>query len=499
VTELVRDALAVFDWTVLVYFLVLNSTYLLLIALATFDVGHTMRRSSFAGHDDVFANPLTPAVSMVAPAYNEEVTIVDSVRAMLALKYPVHEVIVVDDGSTDRTFELLRDAFDLVPVERVIPDDVPTVGAVRSVHAARGGAPLVVVRKDNGAGRSDPLNVGINAARHPLVCVVDADSLLDEESLLRVAKPFVDDPVRVVASGGVIRAINGSIVERGRLIEPRMPRRWIARVQVVEYLRSFLLGRTGWSRLDGLLIISGAFGLFRRDLLVEVGGMDLTTIGEDAELVAKIHHTLRREKRDYRIVFVAEPVCWTEVPESATVLARQRRRWSRGLCEVLWKHRGMMFNPRYGRIGMVTMPYYLFFELLGPVVELTGIVAVSLGLALGFVNMPFALLFALVALGYGLLLSVTAVAVEEMTFHRYRRWRDLGIALLATLVEFVGYRQLHAWWRLQGIVSALRRKEHTWGVMTRTGFSAPAQAALETAATRIDEAYGSVRPSHRAK
>jgi cellulose synthase/poly-beta-1,6-N-acetylglucosamine synthase-like glycosyltransferase len=478
-TNALRDLVGGFDWFVLVYFVLLNSGYLALIAIASVDVARWMRRLGFAGHDDIFANPLTPGVSVLVPAFNEELSIVESTHAMLAVKYPEFEVIVVDDGSTDGTFERMREAFSLVEVERVIPNDVPAIGRVLSTHAPASGAPLLVVRKENAGRRSDPLNVAINAARQPLICMVDADSLLEEESLLRVVKPFIDDP-RIVATGGAIRAANGSTVERGRVVEPRMPRRWIERVQVLEYLRSFLLGRTGWSRLGALLIISGAFGVFRRDVVVEVGGLDLQTLGEDAELVTSIHRLSRDDKRDWRVGFVAEPVCWTEVPGEPGVLGRQRRRWSQGLAEILWKHRRMMLNPRYGRIGMVTLPYYFLFELIGPIVELTGIPIVILGFAIGVVNPAFALMFAAVALGYGMFVSVCALAVEEFSFRRYPRWRDLAAALFAAVAENVGYRQMHAWWRLQGLWRFVRRQDTGWGVMTRTGFTL-VPAADETA------------------
>jgi len=469
-TQALRDLISGFDWFVLVYFVLLNSGYLGLIAIASVDVSRWMRRLGFAGHDDIFANPLTPGVSVLVPAYNEELSIVESTRAMLALKYPEFEVIVVDDGSTDTTFERMREAFDLVEVERVIPDDVPTIGRVLSAHAPASGAPLLVVRKENAGRRSDPLNVGINAARQPLVCMVDADSLLEEEALLRVVKPFIDDQ-RVVGTGGAIRAANGSTVERGRVTDPRMPRRWLERVQVLEYLRSFLLGRTGWSRIGALLIISGAFGVFRREVVVEVGGLDLQTLGEDAELVTKIHRLSHEEKRGYRLAFVAEPVCWTEVPGDTGVLGRQRRRWSQGLAEILWKHRRMMLNPRYGRIGLLTLPYYLLFEAIGPIVELTGIPIVILAFVLGVANPAFVLLFAAVALGYGMFVSISALAVEEFSFRRYPRWRDLAAALLAAVAENIGYRQMHAWWRLQGLWRFVRGHDAGWGVMTRTGFT----------------------------
>jgi cellulose synthase/poly-beta-1,6-N-acetylglucosamine synthase-like glycosyltransferase len=459
-----------FNWFVLGYFLVLNTGYLVLIAIASLDVSQWLRRVAFAGHDDIFANPLTPAVSIIVPAFNEELSIVENVRAMLVLKYPEFEVVVVDDGSTDATFERLRDAFDLVETNHAVTNEVPTIGEVISVHVPAGGGPLIVVRKANAGRRSDAVNVGLNTVNHPLVCMIDADSLLEEDALLRVVKPFIDDPRRVVASGGVIRAANGSRIESGHVVDATMPRRWVERVQVLEYLRSFLLGRTGWSKVGGLLIISGAFGVFRRDIVVEVGGLDLTTLGEDAELVARIHHYLRKQKRDYRITFVAEPVCWTEVPHSRKVLARQRVRWSQGLAEVLWRHRTMVGNPRYGRIGLVVLPYYLMFELLGPVVELFGVLAVIASFALGITNVTFFILFAAVAFGYGAFVSMAALAVEEFSFHRYRRWRDLFAAVAAVVVENVGYRQMHSWWRLRGLYRAISGRETSWGVMTRTGF-----------------------------
>jgi cellulose synthase/poly-beta-1,6-N-acetylglucosamine synthase-like glycosyltransferase len=466
----VRDILAVTDVAILVYFLVINTSYLILIVLATLEFVHHLRRAPLSGFDDTYRSPLTQPVSVLVPAYNEAAGIVESVHAMLALRYPVFEVVVVDDGSTDGTFGRLDAEFDLVEVPRVIPHGVPVKGDVLSVHVPRlRPDPLVVVRKVNG-GKTDALNVAINLARHPLVCMVDADSVLDPQALLSVAKPFADDPLRTAATGGVVRVANGCTVVAGRIVDTRMPKAWLPRIQVVEYLRAFLLGRTGWSRIGGLLVISGAFGVFRRDLLIEIGGLDHNTIGEDAELVVRLHRHLRRQRRDYRIVFVAEPVSWSETPSTLRVLARQRRRWHRGITEILVKHRAAIGNPRYGRIGLLALPYYLIFECLAPLVELAGIVLVPLGLLVGAVNVEFAVRFIAIAYGYALLVSLIALAVEEYSFHRYSRWSDLGAAVLASILENTGYRQLTALWRVQGAWAALRRQRHVWGEMTRTGF-----------------------------
>ena len=351
-----------------------------------------------------------------------------------------------------------------------LEQDVATLGPVRSMHVPQNDVPILVVRKVNVGRGADALNVGINAARHPLVCCVDADSVLEPDALMRVVKPFVDDPDRVIATGGAIRPVNGSPVYRGQLGETRQPDGWLARIQIVEYLRSFLLGRTGMSQLGVLLVISGAFGLYRRDRLVELGGFDADSLGEDAEVLVALHRLELDRKSDYRVVFVPEPVCWTEVPADRATLAKQRIRWSHGLAQVIWKHRRMVGNPRYGRIGTVALPFYLIFELLGPVLELIGVVAVVAGFALGILSADFVFLFTVVAVLFAILLSVSALLVEEVSYHKYTRWRDLGIGVAAAVLENVGYRQLHAWWRLRGLWNAVRGKQPEWGVMTRDGF-----------------------------
>jgi len=465
-------ALRDFNDVVLWYFVVLNSSYLLLIFIASFEVAHLIRRASFVTHEDTFSNPLTPPVSIIVPAHNEEAVIVESIRAMLALKYSEFEVIVVDDGSTDETFGRLRDAFELERIERVAPGQIETIGEVTSVYTARTGEPLVVIRKVSAGLRSDAVNAGLDLARYPLVCMVDADSILEETALLAVAKPFVDDPQHVVAAGGLIRGANGSAIYRGHIEDARQSSRWLARIQNVEYIRSFLLGRLGWSRMGSLLIISGAFGLFRRDVVLEVGGLDPRSLGEDAELVTSIHEHLRAAGRKYRVVFVPEPVCWTKVPETFAQLAEQRRRWSRGLAQLVRKHRRMLARPKYGVIGTVAMPYYIAFELLGPVLETVSIFALVAGLVFGVVSPWFAVAFGLAAVGYGLLVSCVALTVEEIAFHRYSRWRDLQRSFGAAVAETIGYRQLHSWWRLRGLYDEIRGHEAAWGEMKREGFAA---------------------------
>ncbi|HSE72207.1 MAG TPA: glycosyltransferase family 2 protein, partial [Nocardioidaceae bacterium] len=324
------------------------------------------------------------------------------------------------------------------------------------------------------------LNVGINAARKSLVCMVDGDSILDPDSLLHVSRPFADDPERVVASGGVVRIANGSRIRAGRVVDVRMPSRWLPRIQVVEYLRAFMIGRTGWSRIGGLLIISGAFGLFRRDVLLRLGGLATDCIGEDAELVVRLHRWLGDTGSDGRVVFVSEPVAWTEAPEDRAVLRKQRRRWHRGLTEILTRHRGMLLRPRYGVVGMVSMPWFVAFELLAPFLEIFGlayfvVVMALLGVEqlgwshLDLVDPTVVWILLLTSLLYSAVLTLTALLVEEFSFRRYRGLRDLGIAVRAAAEENFGYRQLSAWWRVGGALEAWRRTRHDWGDMQRKG------------------------------
>ena len=464
------DAVVVLAAFTLAYFAILNLLYLVFTAIAWRSLTGHLRARGHSAVDEAFASPLTPPISILLPAYNEEAGVVESVRSLLDLRYPQFEVVVVNDGSTDGTVDRLREAYDLVPVRKALRQGVSTA-RVRAAYVARSNPNLWVIDKENG-GKADALNAGVNAARHPYVCAIDADAVLEEEALLRVAKPMLDDPDLVVATGGIVRIANGCTVDRGRVVDVRLPRSRLATVQVVEYFRAFLIGRVGWSRLNALLIISGAFGLFRRDLVEEVGGYATDTVGEDVELVVRLHRRLRELRTPYRIEFVPDPVCWTEAPEDFRTLSRQRRRWHRGLGETLWRHRRLTFNPRYGHLGAQAFPYFLVFEFLGPVLELLGPPAIVVWWSLGLLSLPFLLGFLAVALLLGILLSLAALALEEFSFRRHRRNREVARLVLFAVVENIGYRQLVAFWRFLAFFDLARRK-HGWGDMKRKGFTAP--------------------------
>lgn len=408
-----------------------------------------------------------PPIAILAPAYNEAAGIEQSVRSLLALQYPVFEVIVINDGSKDATLQTLIQAFGLERTERIY-DEIcphePIIAIYESPHQAR----LTVIDKQNG-GKADALNAGINLSRAPILCSIDADSILEADALMRVSQPFVENPERTLAAGGTIRIVNGCRVQHGRVVEVGAPRNLLALLQTVEYLRAFLMARLAWSRLKALLIISGAFGLFQRKAVVEVGGYSLGTVGEDMELVVKLHRRALEEGRDYTVAFVPEPVCWTEAPERLNVLGRQRSRWHRGALEVYAKHRDMLGDRRYGRVGWLGMGNVLVSDVLGPIADMLGWILVPLLWLLGLLSFDYFLAFFAVTVTLGIVVSVGALALEEMELRRFPRTRDLLKLAGAAVLENLGYRQLVSLWRLRGMWQWLR-KSHDWGEMTRTGF-----------------------------
>ena len=286
--------------------------------------------------------------------------------------------------------------------------------------------------------------------------------------MTRISRPFLEDE-STVAVGGVIRIVNGCKVEAGRVTHVGLPRSSLARFQVLEYLRAFLWGRMGWDALGATLIVSGAFGMFRRSAVVEVGGYATDTVGEDMELVVRLHRRLRETGRRYRVVLLPDSVAWTECPETLRSLGRQRDRWQRGLVESLMRHRRMLLNPRYGRIGMLAFPYFFLLEMCGPLIEGLGYVTFTTALLLGAVSIPFVIAFLAVAFAFGIALSIFTVELEEMVFPRYPRLRDVLILFWIAVAENVGYRQIITYWRIRGMVSKLRGVTG-WGVMERKGF-----------------------------
>lgn len=456
-----------FELAVLGYFLTVNSLYLWFSAFAYVALMRHRRRWTARELGAVMRSPATPGVSMLVPAFNEQAGIVETVRSLLMLNYPQFEIIVVSDGSTDETLKVLQDAFGLFRAPGSYESRLPTA-EVRGIYRSLAIREIVVVDKANG-GKSDAINAGINTAKFPLVCVIDADCIVEEHALSRAVLPFIEDST-TVAAGGIVRIGNGCTISHGRVTEVRAPANWLARFQVIEYLRAFLAARVTQSAFNALLIVSGAFGIFRRDIVIAAGGLRTDTVGEDMELIVRLHRFCRERQQPYRIVFQPDPVVWTEAPESLAMLSRQRNRWQRGTLQVLVSHLRMMANPKYGRIGIVALLYYAVFETIGPLVELAGLVATVMGLALGVLDWRIAELFFLAAILYGTMISIASVLLEELSFRRYLRLLDVFKLLAAALLENFGYRQLTTWWRLRGLID-YGRGQTGWGTMARKGLS----------------------------
>jgi len=450
---------------VIAYFIVLNGGYLILNLLSIVALQRRSRDAILDSLPQVYSG-LEPPISLLVPAYNEEATIAASVRSMLQLSYAELEIIVINDGSKDATLDVLKEEFGLQAFPEAYRVQI-TTQPVHAVYRSLRYPNLRVIDKANG-GKADSLNAGINASRYPLFCGVDADSILQRDSLQKLVRPFLTD-VTMVATGGTVRVANGCQVSGGFLTQVGLPRNPWALFQVVEYLRAFLFGRLGWSVVNGMLIISGAFGLFRKQTVIEAGGYRPKTIGEDMELVVRIHRLLRERDQPYRIEFVPDPVCWTEAPEDRATLRNQRIRWQRGLAESLASNWGLMFSRHGGVPGWLAFPFMILFEWLGPVVELCGYVFMSIAWVLGAISWDAFGTFLFLAVGLGVLLSASGLLLEEMSFHIYPRPSQLLVLGVVVVAENFGYRQLNSWWRLVGLWRWARQQESTWGTMTRKG------------------------------
>ncbi len=461
--------LAVASTAFLCYFIALDAVYAALFALSFYESGRHMRRLALGGDDVVLQSPLTPPMSIILPAFNEEACIVESVDALRLIEYGELEIVVVDDGSTDGMLARLTEAYDLVPSQTPLRIQLPS-RPIRDVYGSRRLPNLVVVSKENGGCKADATNAGVNAARYPLVCVTDADAVLEKDALLRAVRPFLERPRETVAVGGTVRIVNGCTVSAGRVTRIGAPRNLLASLQVVEYMRAFIASRTAWSRLGGLFLISGAFGVFRKDALVDVGGFNPEAIGEDMELVLRMHRTFRAQRRPFRIVFVPDPVVWTEAPESLKGLRSQRKRWHRGLLQCLWWNRGMVLRPSQGAVGMLGLPYLWAFEAGGTVVEVVGYVVVIVSALLGELNAPFLALFVLLAMAYGVALSVSALVMDDARSLRTQSAGDIAWLLLCTVIENFGYRQLLALWRFTATIELLVGRQARWDPLERKGF-----------------------------
>jgi cellulose synthase/poly-beta-1,6-N-acetylglucosamine synthase-like glycosyltransferase len=449
------------------YYMCCNTAYLIMLMAALHTSIRHQHRIKGLHASWIKLSPLTPPITILMPARNEEKSVCIAVRNLLNLDYSELELIVINDGSSDRTLELLQQEFRLRPVKAVYAPAVLSA-PVRQLYRSDLAPNLLVIDKDSGGSKADAINAGLNAVTSPYICIVDADSVLERDSLLRIMTPVLADPQRVIAVGGIVRVLNGSELEGGRMRRVRLPRKSIEILQVIEYLRAFLIGREAWAGKNMLLIISGAFGVFRTDLVRAIGGYRTHAIGEDIDLVTRLHRYMRDRGEKYEICFVPDPVCWTEAPSDLASLRTQRSRWQKGLLDVLWPQRDMLFRLRYGRIGWFALPYLWLFELLAPVIEVGGILTILLAACAGVLSREFFVQFLMFGYAFATVISIGSVVLEELTYKRYNDWQDVIRLVSYCFLEHFPYRQLQMVWRLQGMWQYLRG-DIAWGVLQRGG------------------------------
>ncbi|MBS1688208.1 MAG: glycosyltransferase family 2 protein [Bacteroidetes bacterium] len=441
--------------------------------IGLYSIGETrlyIHKNNFTDYRLLAASSHIPSVSILAPAYNEGATIIENVRSLLSLFYNNLEVIIINDGSKDDSLEKLIDAYQLQPAPHYIQYKIPTK-EIRCVYRSKNPIyrKLVVVDKVNG-GKADALNVGINISSNDYIVCIDVDCILEQDALLKMIKPFLEQTdTKVIATGGVIRIANSCEIRDGRLVKVHLPDNYWARMQSLEYIRAFILGRMAWARLNGLLLISGAFGAFDKQVVIACGGYNHNTVGEDMELVVRMRRYMEERKVPYKVAYIPDPLCWTEAPVSTRIFGRQRNRWTRGTIETLQLHKVMFFNPRYHVLGMLSYPYWFFFEMLAPPIEFIGFFVFVIMAFLGIIEwqMFLALLTFIIAFGY--MYSAFAALMEVITYNMYRRKTDMAKLLITALTEPFIFHPFGVWAAIKGYIDLIRKKK-SWGEMTRQGF-----------------------------
>jgi len=456
-----------------IYACALFTVYLFTAILSVLELRNYTNKNNYLDYKSMLSFKKLPSVSVIAPAYNEEKNIIDNIKCLLALQYQNFEIILVNDGSKDNSLSKIIVYFDLVIVQRAYELSLGCE-PIRAIYQSSNPAynHLVVIDKENG-GKSDALNAGINVSNSDLFLAIDVDCIIEPDAILKMVKPFLDDNKHIViASGGVVRIANSCDVRNGKITKVGYPQNFWAKFQVLEYFRAFTLGRMAWSKINGLLIISGAFGLFDRKRVIKAGGYDNNSVGEDLELVVRLRRYMHEvEKQKYRVAFIPDPLCWTEVPETFKVLSRQRNRWTRGAVDTILKHKKMFLNPKYGLIGMLSFPNWVLFDGLAPVIQFLGLIYFSIVIYFGLLNVHVFLILLLFVFSFTFMYSLFAIFFEAYTFHKYKGFKYLSQSILIIFLEIFIYQPLNMFFSLLGHFNFFFKENNKkWGEMTRTGF-----------------------------
>lgn len=461
------------DFIFLSFAIAAITSYIILGIISAFETIHYMKKNSFVNYREILSSPIAPSISIIAPAYNETLNIVENVRSLLSNHYANYDVIIINDGSKDDTLEKLIEAYELIRVDYLINNQLPTKPLRKGIFKSTNPAfeKLIVVDKENG-GKADALNVGLNISTNTYTACIDVDCLLQEDSLQKMIKPFLEATnTKVIAAGGVIRITNSCIIKDGKLLDINLPSNKIVRGQILEYLRAFLLGRMAWSKLNGLLVISGAFGLFDKKIAIEAGGYDTKTVGEDMEIIVRMRRYMEEKKVKYKVAYIPDPLCWTEAPDNYKIFISQRNRWTRGTIETLKKHKKVCLNPKYHALGMLSYPYWLVFERLAPIIESLGLFYFLFLIITNNVAWQYAILFIIIAYLFTVSFSIITIITEELTYHQYKK-KGMGKQLIKTaFLEPIVNHPFILYAALKGNFDYYFNKSIKWGEMTRKGMS----------------------------
>jgi len=455
---------------ILVFTVSLFVLYIILAVVSAFTLRNYLRKNSYVDYNSIIQAPLIPSVSVITPAFNESRNIIENVRALMGLHYNDLEIIIVNDGSQDDTLRKLISTFNLEKVNYAFDYRLPCE-RIRGIYKSndRSFGKLLVVDKVNG-GKSDSLNAGINVSSKDLFVSIDADTIMESDALLKLVKPFIEETdKKVIATGGVIRIANSCEIESGQVKKIHLPRKFLPRAQVLEYTRAFLMSRMAWSKLDGLLLISGALGMFDKEVVVKCGGYNINTVGEDMELVVRMRRYMVENNQTYVVTYIPDPLVWTEVPENLRIFARQRNRWTRGTIETLYEHRKIFMNPKYRSFGMLGYTYWMLFEWMAPLIEFFGLMYFTIIAILGMINWSFFLLLFIFVYTFSVSMSVWAVLFEELTYHKYEKKRDVLRMVFISFLEPFFYHPLNMILAIKANFDYFSGKR-SWGKMERKGF-----------------------------
>jgi len=484
----------IFQFIFFLYGVALLSSYTVLACMSLFSVLKYKKRNASVDYN-VVDSPLLPGISVIAPAYNEGVTIISNVRSLLTLNYPKYEVILVNDGSTDNSLEQLIAEFDLVEVDFAYKKRIscrPIKKFYKSTNSIY--HMLMVVDKENGRSKADALNAGLNVSAFGYFLCSDVDCIQSKDILIKLIKPFLDNPQstvkevddqvyveednkRVIATGATIRMVNSCEVEQGIILTVRPPRKFLPRFQEMEYIRAFMLGKMGWDLINCVPNVSGALGMFDKDIAIKAGGYNAQSFGEDMDIMVRMCAYRRYHKRHYGVKYIPLTLCWTEGPATIKVFGRQRSRWSIGLAQIIEKHSRLLFNPRYGRLGLVILPYMFLFELFGPLLELLGAIFYLYVIITNQIDWPYAFILVLFVYTYSVMITTLSLLWDQITFQNYSTWREvIGLSLMSLLEPLI-YHPLVVFFALKGYFNYLTGKTHSWGDMSRQGLGTKREQA----------------------